>query len=192
MPLNSVRLDKSLLRNGRTGLTLVELLGGLAVGGVVLALAVRMFTVLSLSLIRLDDAASRDAERWNSVRQLAELLRRAAVPNDSQPFVGLRSSFTFDFHRVAEGAEPVAEHVGVNLDTAGNLVTRTRAASSLLRSRVEHFEVDYLISRGLESRWHESWVSVAELPSAVRLRLTRRASTKAIVDTILLAVGVRL
>ncbi|MGQ0641293.1 MAG: hypothetical protein ACT4P6_11080 [Gemmatimonadaceae bacterium] len=168
-------------------MTLVELIGGLAIGGIVLALAVRMVTGLYQAVDGLEDATISDARSRNGMRWLAERLRAATIPNDSQPFVGLSTSLSFDSHRARQSTPTVTEQI--NLEMANrSIVARIGADTLLLVGDVERLEIDYLTARGLDSRWHQTWVSTASLPTALRLRLTKVGTRSERVDTVLLAV----
>ena len=171
---------------------LVEMLVGLAVAAVVLALAARMTVVITVSVNRVKDAQVSQSERWNGVRLLAELLRGAALPTDSQPFVGLHSSLTFDRISSEQTVWPSRDRLQLTVDEAGRLSAQALASFVLIRSEVLRLEIDYLPARGLTSTWRETWVSSVDLPAAIRFRLTQRWSTGAMVDTVLMAVGTRL
>ena len=176
----------------RSGIMLVELLVGLAVAAVVLALAARMTVVISVSVNRVKVSNVAQAERWNGVRLLAEMLRGASVPTDSQPFVGERSALTFDRITSDQSAWPFRDRVRLTVDDAGRLCAYASASAVVIRSQIARLEIDYLSTRGLASAWRETWVSTVDLPSAVRFRLTHRSSAGAVVDTVLMAVGTRL
>lgn len=171
---------------------LVELLIGLAVAAVVLALAARMTVVITASVSHVKATNLSQAERWNGVRLLAELLRGATPPTDSQPFVGLHSSLTFDRITSDQSRRPSRDRVRLTFDETGRLSAYDPSSTVIIRSKVSRLEIDYLASRGLASPWRDTWVSTAELPSAVRFRLTQRSSTGPVVDTVLVAVGSRI
>jgi hypothetical protein len=179
-------------RTRRDGFTLAEMLAGFATAITVLALALRLFAALSSSTTRLGNIARDNGERWNGMRYLAELLRGATPPNDSQPFVGLQDSVFFGC-QCGRSASLASERVHLYVNSDHELTVRLDTKSLPLRSAVDRLEIDYLAERGLAAKWHGRWISTASLPVALRLRLTLgREGLTPRTDTILMSVGVRL
>ncbi len=179
-------------RRTKSGLTLVELICGLTVAGLVLAVALRMFSVLSEAVGRADDATLRAEQYRNGMRWLAERLRESSEPNDSQPFTGLATSMSFRVQRTIDGIRSESERVDVAVDSLNRWVAWRRGRPLVLRGNVDSVKIDYLGSRGLDARWHASWISTITRPLGVRIRLTTPLLMRARVDTLLFGVGVRL
>ncbi len=184
--------ERSLSRRIRSGLTLVELIGGLTVTGLVLAVALRIFAVLSEAVGRADDATLRAEQYSNGMRWLAERLRESGEPNDSQPFTGLATSMSFRVQRTSDGTRSESERVDITVDSLNRWVAWRRGAPLVLRRNVDSVKIDYLGSRGLDARWRASWLSTSTRPLGVRIRLATSRLQRARVDTLLFGVGVRL
>lgn len=176
----------------RSGLTLVELIGGLAVGGLVLAVALRMFVMLSTSVARVDGATLRSEQYRNGVRWLAERLRETAEPNDAQPFIGLATSLSFRVKRTNDGVRYEGDDIEIRVDSLSRWVARRQATQLVLHPNVSSISIEYLGSHGLDSRWQQSWISTATRPMAVRIRVGSSRLQGATVDTLLFVVGVQL
>ncbi len=52
---------------------------------------------------------------------------------------------------------------------------------------VVRLDIDYLLAYGARERWVRTWISSASVPTALRLRVTRREAA----DTLLVVIGER-
>jgi general secretion pathway protein J len=168
------------------GFTLIEVIVGLALAGLVSLIMMHGIGLAALGLDRL----SQHAERLDERRGLEMLIRRAlstavATPvADGEPsFVGKATSVSF--LSVVEDGGPGLYRVKLAFDTihpagAVTLTRRLAAASaasrrdeSVLVHRARRFDISYFgaTSPAEKPTWHRDWTGIAYLPQLVRIIL---------------------
>lgn len=176
------------------GFTLIELLVALAVGGVVVLLAHRVFTGVADGAARVAEARMMLDREQNACRLLTELVgsldigRRGTGDFDGNPD---RASFSTWTLGVGGWAEPRR----VSLSRAGDafVVTGIAEAPVPLVDSVDAVAFDYLLDYGADAAWVRTWKSPVSAPLAIRIRVTggRGTGDGGRVDTLLLIVGPR-
>jgi prepilin-type N-terminal cleavage/methylation domain-containing protein len=189
-------LTRRRTRFSRLGFTLLELLVALAVAGIVVLLAHRLF------------AAATDSGR----RLMAA---RTALDRTANARRWLQAAFlSLDVGQLAgDGFDGRPDHLRFTtwLETTGGWFERRRVELALsggrfvgsvgdhgdrvvLADAVTDVAFDYLLEPGAATKWVAEWVSPVSAPLAVRLRIARRPGAEAghpAVDTLLLLIKVR-
>lgn len=175
----------------RRGYSLMELLVALIIGSLVLTLALRLVSVLTVAAREVEDAGELTMQRANGTRWLQMHLRAASVPVKDRPFVGTPDAVVFDVATTNRRLRLARRRVVVMVehDALCALVDGVRRV--VIRRNVRDLAVDYLVSRGLSSLWLSEWSSDRGLPVALRFRIRSIVPATAI-DTVLVAVGVTL
>ena len=182
---------KRAFRFTRRGFSLFELLIALMIGSLVLTLALRLVSALTVAARQVERAGQLAMQQANGIRWLQMHLRAASVPVKDRPFVGTPRTVAFDV-AAAKRRSPQSRRrvvVMVEHDTLSALVDGERRV--VIRRNVRDLAVDYLVSRGLSSLWLSEWSSDRGLPVALRFRM-RKVAPATTIDTVLVTVGVTL
>lgn len=168
------------------GFTLIEVIVGLALAGLVSLIMMHGIGLAALGLDRL----SQHAERLDERRGLEMLMRRAlgtaiaTSPADGEPgFVGQATSVSF--LSVVEDGGPGLYRIKLALDITQPVgaVTLTRRLAvlsaaarrdeSVLVRRARRFDIAYFgaTSPAEKPTWHPDWTGIAYLPQLVRIML---------------------
>jgi general secretion pathway protein J len=166
------------------GFTLIEVLVGLALAGLVSLIMMHGIGLAALGLDRL----SQHVERLDERRGLEMLMRRAlgtaiatSVADGEPSFVGQATSISF--LSVVEDGGPGLYRIKLAFDTvhpAGAVTLTRRLASaaprrdeSVLVRRARRFDIAYFgaTSPAEKPTWHRDWTGIAYLPQLVRIML---------------------
>lgn len=179
---------------GRRGFTVVELLIGLAVGGVVLVLAGAVMGQLTADAGRV--VTSRDAldRRAHARALLTSAFRSLQVgQGDDDSFLGSAQAteFTARIETAHGWLEP--RRVVLFVERGRVLLRTVGGETTALFEQVGALETQYLMSYGGGSEWLHGWHSPSTTPVAIRLVLwwAEGARAEAPSDTLLLVIGSR-
>jgi prepilin-type N-terminal cleavage/methylation domain-containing protein len=171
------------------GFTLMEVMIALAIGGLVVLTAQRLFAGAGDGARLLTEARDRLDRDANARRWLeAALLSLAVGDSGAGPFEGDSSRVRFTAWQLSPGGwfEPRRIELAT---TDGRLVASVSPGEPLILSDgVRGVAFDYLLEPGAETHWVRQWLSPVSAPLAVRLRVTRATES---VDTLLLLIKER-
>lgn len=173
---------------GRNGFTLIEVLVALAVGGIVVVLAHRLFTGVADGARRVHEARVDLDHTQNGRRLLTQLAgsldigREGTGGFDGEPERAAFSTWFLDVN-----GWPESRRITLERSRDGFVVTGLAAAPVRLADSVTRAEFDYLLDYGADAAWVRTWKSPVSAPLAIRVRIERTGS----VDTLLLIVGPR-
>ncbi len=170
------------------GVTLVEVVVALALAGVVVLLAERLYGAL------LDGAAQAQAardrlDRWaNGRRLLTQLVGSIEVGADTATvFRGDPHAVSFTAWLPDQQGWPMKRAVTLATDSGALTVRGLGDHPLTLADSVTALDADYLLVQGADARWMRAFISAMSAPVAVRLRIAHGDAT----DTLLLFVGPR-
>lgn len=157
------------------GSTLVELLVALAVAGLALVLAGRLFGVAAEGSDRVETGRVALDHESNARRWLAVAFGNLDVGTDGAgAFEGGPSSVSFSTW--LETADGWLERRPVTCRLRdGRLIADAGGRTVVLADGVSEAAFDYLLEPGADTRWVRGWSSAVSAPLAVRVRLTRRS-----------------
>lgn len=168
------------------GFTLIEVLIALTIGSMVVLTAHQLFSHASAGTQRLATAGAVFGDEQLAVRWLNAAFRSLDVGDDAGSFDGESDHMSFSSWTRQPGGW--MERTRMTLSRAGEgLEARSSMGAIRLQRGVSRVEFDYLLVPGADSRWVTTWVSPANAPLAVRVRLFRPNR----VDTLLFAIGAR-
>jgi len=170
----------------RHGFTLIEVMVALAISGLVVLAAHRIFTGVADSARSVATARENLDRRANARRWL-----KSAFLSLEPPFEGRADRVSFTSWQLTSGGwfEPQTTVLWRDrtqfLGKSGNEVLQ-------LADGVSDVAFDYLLDPGANSKWVREWISPVSAPLAVRLRITgcERADAGC-VDTLLFLVKER-
>lgn len=172
-----------------SGFTLIEVMVALAIGGLVVLTAERLFTGVADGGRVLEQARDRIDRNANAHRWLeATFLSLAVGDSGAGPFDGQTSRLRFTAWQLTSGGwfEPRQIELGAR---GGRFQAAVSPGAMLdLADRVREVAFDYLLEPGADTRWVGQWVSPVSAPLAVRIRITRAG---ALVDTLLFLIKER-
>lgn len=176
------------------GFTVIELLIGLAVGGVVLVLAGAVMGQLTADagrIVRVRDALDRRAE---ARAFLASAFRSLQVgQGDDDNFLG--SAQATEFTARLENAHGWSEPRRVVVRREGSRVLLHTVGGDTITQfeHVDALEAQYLLTSGAQSEWLQGWHSPSTAPVAVRFILwwSENARSRRASDTLLFLIGSR-
>lgn len=168
------------------GFTLIEVMVALALSGLVVLLAHRVFTGVVDGTERLGDARTALDRESNARRSLTEMFGSLDVGTDGAGgFAGRPERVEFaTWQRVPEGW---LERRRVVLGVEGGMLVARSDVSIALQDSILRVEFDYLLEPGIKAAWVREWISLVSAPLAVRVRIARVEA----VDTLLFIVGSR-
>lgn len=172
----------------RAGFTLVEVIVALALAGLVVLIAHRLFGAVADGVSRLSDARATVDRVANARRWLADAFGSLDVGTpQSGGFLGRLNHVEFGTWLL--GSEGWFERRRVTLYAdRGALLARLGGADTLaLGDSVAALEFDYLLEPGANAVWVREWISPVSAPLAVRVRIAHGERT----DTLLFIVGPR-
>ncbi|MHB1327427.1 MAG: PulJ/GspJ family protein [Gemmatimonadales bacterium] len=179
---------------GRHGFTVIELLIGLAVGGVVLVLAGAVMGQLAADagrVVRVRDALDRRAE---ARAFLASAFRSLQVgQGDDDNFLGSAQATEFTA-RVETARGWFEPRRLVLMGEGGRVLLRTVGGDAItLFERIDALETQYLPSSGGSSEWLQGWHSPSTAPVAIRLIIwwSEKERLESVSDTLLFVIGSR-
>jgi type II secretory pathway pseudopilin PulG len=147
------------------GFTLIDVLVALAVGGLVIVAAHRIFAGVGDSS-RAIAAAREHLDRQANARRWLKSAYLSLEP----PFEGRTDRMSFSSWQLSSGGwfEPRV----LTVSRAGDqLVAEGAAGTVVLREGVTDVAFDYLLEPGADTKWVREWVSPVSAPLAVRLRI---------------------
>ena len=165
------------------GFTLVELMVALAIAGLVVLTAHRLFAAAGDAGRTLRAAREALDRQANARRWLAATFLSLDVGSDSAGSFEGRPD-----HVVLSAWELMPngwfERRRVSLGKAGqHLVARALPGEPItLADSIASLDFDYLLEPGAESRWVREWVSPVSAPLAVRMRVGRAGCPKGLPD----------
>lgn len=166
------------------GFTLIEVMVGLAVGGMVLASIHQVIAAISTAAHSLAAESAHQDQTINGRRWLRSALGSIRSPSDSQAFEGRPTELAFSAATRRGEGWFVPERIRLRV-TSGSLVAeRSDEGVLVIVDSVSRVAFDYLLTPGAQAHWVGEWISVATTPLAVRIRIHRRRGDG--VDTLLL------
>ncbi len=175
--------------DARRGFTLVEVLLALALGGLVVLMAQRVFAGVSDGAHRLSQAQEALDRQANARRLLVGLVGSLDIgTSQSAGFDGRPNQVTFSTWVVSPEGWPVRRRVSLRLASGALVAEGLDAAAIVLADSVAALDVDYLLDYGAEATWVRNWQSPVSAPLVLRMRIARAES---VVDTLLLVAGPR-
>lgn len=175
----------------RQGFSLLELLLALMVGSLVLALTLRLVSALTVAARQVEHAGQLTMQQANGMRWLQMHVRAARIPVKERPFVGTPVAVAFDVGTTNRRSQLARRRVQVMVEQDALTALVDGGRRVVIRRNVGDLAVDYLVSRGLSSRWLREWSSDRGLPVALRFRI-RSVVPATSVDTVLVTIGVTL
>ena len=179
----------------RDGFTLLEVLVALAIGGIVLLTAERIFAGVGEGGRRLVAARAQldreaNGRRWLKNTFLSLELGQAG----GEGFEGRADRVRFTAWQLAPGRW--FERQAVDLESVNRrFVGLVGGTPLLLADSVTDVAFDYLLDPGADSHWVREWISPVSAPLAVRIRIqrgTRNAEPGTVnVDTLLFLIKER-
>ncbi len=186
--------SRALVPSG-SGFTLVELMVALAIAGLVVLTAHRLFAAAGDAGRTLRAAREALDRQSNARRWLAATFLSLDVGSDSAgSFEGRPDHVVFSAWELT--SDGWFERRRVSLDKAGHrLVAQALPGEPIvLADSIASLDFDYLLEPGAESRWVRVWVSPVSAPLAVRMRVERPGKGEgesAVTDTILFLIKER-
>ena len=171
----------------RPGFTLIELLVALAVGGLVLVAAHRVFVGVVDGVARVEAARATLDREANVRRRLATLVGSIEVDGAGNGFAGESHGIAFTTWDTDRIGRAVHRRIVVSLVNGALMLGGAYPEPVPLLEGVDSLALDYLLDLGAGQRFVRKWYSDAGAPTALRMRITRGAVT----DTLLLIVGPR-
>lgn len=176
------------------GFTLLEVLVALALGGVVILLAHRLFVGVVDGTRQLAAARMALDREANARRWLVEALGSLDVgPGDrGGPFAGRVDRLEFGTWLLVADGWHARQRVELGRDDDA-FVALIEGERLVLAERVTALAFDYLLEPGADTKWVREWLSPASAPVAVRIRIAIAAAEGQAerVDTLLLHIGPR-
>ena len=170
--------------NGARGFTLVEVVVALAIGGLVILMAHRLFTGVTDGVQRLGAARTSLDRAMNARRYLTEAFGSLAIGQSGDgPFAGHPDGVVFDTWQWTPEGWHTRQHLDLSVRHQ-----RLVAGDVVLADSVAALACDYLLEPGENTRWVREWISPLSAPLAVRVRI---AHLSGVVDTLLLVVASR-
>jgi prepilin-type N-terminal cleavage/methylation domain-containing protein len=171
------------------GFTLIEVMVALAIGGLVVLTAERLFAGAGDGARLLTEAREQLDRDANARRWLeATFLSLAVGDSGAIGFTGNRDRVRFTAWQLTPGGwfEPCDIDLAMSV---GQLVAGAAPGEALtLADSVTDLAFDYLLEPGADTRWVQQWVSPVSAPLAVRVRLGR---ARGVVDTLLFLIKER-
>ncbi len=170
----------------RRGFTLVEVMVALAIGGVVLVLAGRIFTVVTDSARLIESERLLTERSANGRRWLRAALASVVPTSDRAPFEGSSEALAFVAATPRPNGRFDTERIELGSSAGALIAKRSVSGAIVMDSGVQAARFEYLGSPGEGSRWVPAWRSTTSAPLAVRLRVARLALRGAVDTTIIL------
>jgi prepilin-type N-terminal cleavage/methylation domain-containing protein len=183
----------------RRGFTLLELMVGLLVSAVAIAIVARSFGMVSATADALARRREESTRHSNARRWLSEALGSVEAGTDSTGvFDGRPDRLHCSTWIMGPGGWPERTTLDLWLDR-GVLRGTTHLGGVVLANSVVGVTFDYLLEPGKESSWVQRWESPVSTPFGIRIRTLRRSSTAGSgdrtqnrdVDTLLVLIGGR-
>jgi len=170
----------------RDGFTLIEVMVAIAIAGVVIVTAHRIFTGVA-------DGAKAVAVARESLDRNANARRwlKATFLSLEPPFEGRADRATFTSWQLVPGGwfEPQSTQLSQH---GSRFLGVTEAETLPLADSVSDVAFDYLLDPGADTKWVREWISPVSAPLAVRLRIAGCEKRDAgCVDTLLFLVKER-
>lgn len=182
----SRRLPGVNTRSTDAGFTLIEVMVALALAGLAVLAAHRLFAGVVDGVQRLAEAR-RTLDREANARALLSHLITGADVDQGHPFQGQPQQVAFTAWCTDRVGRAVRKRLRVRAEGGALVLYGLYAEPVHLADSVTAVGFDYLLQLGAGERFVREWYSGASAPAALRLRLTRGATT----DTLLLLVGSR-
>ncbi len=172
----------------RGGFTLVEVVAALALAGLAVTLAARLYGGALDGAARVQ-GAEESLNRWaNGRRLLAQLVGSIEVGVDSTTaFRGGTNSASFTTWLPDARGWPARRAVMLAADSNVLVVRGVDGGAIALEGAVTSLDLDYLLSLGASAPWMRTFKSEVGAPLAIRLRIGHPTRT----DTLVLVVGRR-
>jgi len=175
--------------NERRGFTLVEVMLALALGGLVVLMAQRIFAGVTDGARRLSEAQEALDRQANARRLLVGLVGALDIgTSQSAGFDGRPNQVTFSTWTVSREGWPARQRVTLRLVSRALVAEGLDAAAIVLADSVAALDIDYLLDYGADATWVRNWQSPVSAPLVLRMRIARAES---VVDTLLLVAGPR-
>jgi prepilin-type N-terminal cleavage/methylation domain-containing protein len=149
----------------RHGFTLIEVMVGMAIAGIIIVAAHRILTGVAdgaraVAVARESLDRSANARRW----------LKATFLSLEPPFEGRANRVSFTSWQLVPGGW--FEHTETQLAQAGSQFRgATGAEPLLLADSVSDVAFDYLLDPGADTKWVREWISPVSAPLAVRVRI---------------------
>jgi len=171
------------------GFTLIEVLLALALGGLVVLTAQRVFAGVTDGARRLSEAQEALDRRANARRLLVALVGSLDIGTpQSGGFDGRPDQVTFSTWAASAEGWPQRRTVTFRLEARAVVAEGLGPVAIVVADTVPRLDIDYLLDYGADAVWVRSWQSPVSAPVALRLRIARDTG---VVDTLLLVAGLR-
>jgi len=171
---------------GLFGFTLIEVMVAMAIAGVVIMAAHRIFTGVA-KLCRAVAAARESLDRSVNARRWLKATFLSLEP----PFEGRANRASFTSRQLVPGGWFEQKPTQLSQD-GSRFLGATGAEPIQLADGVSDVAFDYLLDPGADTKWVREWISPVSTPLAVRLRITGCGRGDAgCVDTLLFLVKER-
>ncbi len=178
------------------GFTLIEVLVALAISGIVVLLAHRLFATAGdagRALRAAREALDREA---NARRWLAATFLSLDVGTDGdESFDGHPDRVAFSAWQLTADGWFERRRVALGRTTDRVVAELAPGGPLALADGVTSLDFDYLLEPGAESHWVRQWISPVSAPIVVRMRIERTGSGKTeagvVVDTLLFLIKER-
>lgn len=171
-----------------SGFTLLEVLIALAISGIVVLLAHRLFAAAADAARTVEDTRAAldreaNARRWLQAAALSLDVGQQA----GDGFEGRADRLAFSTWLETPEGWFARRRVALGLDSRGFIAAVDQTDTLVLADDVHTVAFDYLLEPGADTKWVREWISPVSAPLAIRLRLGNRAW----VDTLLILVKER-
>jgi prepilin-type N-terminal cleavage/methylation domain-containing protein len=167
------------------GFTLIEVMVALAIAGLVVLAAHRIFTGVADGAQAVAAARERLDHEANARRWL-----KATFLSLDPPFEGHVDRLSFTSWQLGTGGWFEPQHTELRQDD--DRFVAAGASPLVLRNGVSDVAFDYLLDPGADTKWVREWVSPVSAPLAIRLRIAGCGKRDATcVDTLLFLVKER-
>jgi len=148
-----------------SGFTLIEVMVAVAIAGLVILTAHRIFTgvadgVKAVAAAREDLDRAANANRW----------LKATFLSLEPPFEGRSDHLSFTSWQLTSGGWFEQMPTAIQRQDA-HLVGRTGGTALQLTNGVSGISFDYLLDPGADTKWVREWISPVSAPLAIRLRI---------------------
>jgi prepilin-type N-terminal cleavage/methylation domain-containing protein len=172
-----------------SGFTLLEVLLALALGGLVVLMAHRVFAGVTDGAHHLSQEQEALDRETNARRLLVALVGSLDIgAPQAAGFDGRPDQVTFSTWAVTGHGWSTRQRLTLRLAGRALVAEGLGPDAIVLADSVATLAIDYLLDHGADAVWVRKWQSPVSAPLALRMRIAR---VKGVVDTLLLVAGSR-